>query len=135
MITLLLIVLFLMILCANLKAIGLSDPTEENAGYALLDTVFFTFKELAEMKESVMEKTRKALAAMMHDANNAKAQNQIDDVFFKRFHRILVVLNIVITPVEKDKSNIMGPYYSLKLSPTKSSSFGSIWTRRKNGKS
>jgi len=111
MITLLLIVLFLMILCANLKAIGLSDPTEENAGYALLDTVFFTFKELAEMKESVMEKTRKALAAMMHDANNAKAQNQIDDVFFKRFHRILVVLNIVITPVEKDKSNIMGPYY------------------------
>ena len=102
---------FLVIFCVNLKAISLSDPTEENAGYVLLDTVFVTFKELAEMKEDVMEKTQKALTDMMQDANNAKAQNQIDEVFFKRFHRILVVVNIVITPVEKDKSNIMGPYY------------------------
>jgi len=111
MITLLLIVLFLMILCANLKAISSSNSAEENAGYALLDTVFVTFKELAEMREGVMGKTQIALQGMMHDANNAKAQNQIDEVFFKRFHRILVVVNIVITPVEKDKSNIMGPYY------------------------
>ena len=106
-----LIVSFLVIFCANLKAISLSDPIEENAGYALLDTVFVTFKELAEMREDVLEKTQKALTEMMRDANNAKAQNQIDEVFFKRFHRILVVVNIVITPVEKDKSNIMGPYY------------------------
>ena len=110
-IILVLIVSFLVVFCANLKAISLSDPTEENAGYVLLDTVFVTFKELAEMKEDVMEKTQKALKDMMRDANNAKAQNQIDEVFFKRFHRILVVVNIVITPVEKDKSNIMGPYY------------------------
>ena len=111
MIILVLIVSVLIIFYVNLKAIVSSGPAEENAGYALLDTVFVTFKELAEMKESVMEKTQKALAGMMRDANNAKAQNQIDDVFFKRFHRILVVLNIVITPVEKDKNNIMGPYY------------------------
>jgi hypothetical protein len=111
MIILVLIVLVLIIFCVNLKAIVSSDSAEENAGYALLDTVFVTFKELAEMKESVMEKTQKALTDMMHDANNAKAQNQIDEVFFKRFHRILLVLNIVITPVEKDKSGIMGPLY------------------------
>jgi len=110
-IIILFIVFVLILFCVNLKAIGSSEPTEENAGYTLLDTVFVTFKELAEMKEGVMEKTQKALQDMMQDANNAKAQNQIDDVFFKRFHRILVVVNIVITPVEKDKSNIMGPYY------------------------
>ena len=92
-IILVLIVSFLVIFCVNLKAIGLSDPTEENAGYALLDTVFVTFKELAEMKETVMEKTQKALTGMMHDAKNAKAQNHIDEVFFKRFHRTLLVLN------------------------------------------
>ena len=66
---------------------------------------------MAEMKENVMEKTQKALTDMMQDAKNAKAQNQIDEVFFKRFHRILLVLNIVITPVGKDKSGIMGPLY------------------------
>jgi hypothetical protein len=111
MITLFLILLFLMILCVNLKAVDLSDPSEENAGYALLDTVFVTFKELAEMREPVMEKTNKALTDMMKEAKNAKAQNQIDDVFFKRFNRILLVLKIVITPVEKDDSGIMGPLY------------------------
>jgi len=48
---------------------------------------------------------------MMNDAKNAKARNQIDDVFFKRFHRILLVLKIVITPVERDESDIMGPLH------------------------
>ncbi len=110
-VSILIILLFLMIVCTSLKADGLSDPSEKSAGYVLLDTVFVTFKELAEMKEGVLEKTGKALSQMMKDARKARAQNQIDDVFFKRFHRILVVLNIVITPVEKDDANIMGPFY------------------------
>jgi len=111
MIAVLLIVLFLMIFYGNLKALGISNPVEESAGYALLDTVFVTFKELAEMREPVMEKTDKALANMMKEAKNAKAQNQIDDVFFKRFSRILLVLKLVITPVEKDDSDIMGQLF------------------------
>jgi hypothetical protein len=110
-IAILIILLFVMIVYANLKAIGLSDPVEENAGYALLDTVFVTFKQLAEMKDGVLEKTGKALVQMMKDARKARDQDQIDEVFFNRFHRILVILNIVITPVEKDDANIMGPYY------------------------
>jgi hypothetical protein len=105
------IIILLLLFCPLLKASVNPDPTEENAGYALLDTVFVTFKELAEMREPVMEKTNRALAAMMKDARNAKAQNQIDEVFFKRFHRILMVLKIIITPVEKDDSNIMGLLY------------------------
>ena len=108
---LVIIIIYLILFCPILKASVKSDPTEENAGYALLDTVFVTFKELAEMRESVMEKTQKALTDMMQDAKNAKAQNQIDEVFFKRFHRILLVLKIVITPVEKDEGDIMGPFY------------------------
>jgi hypothetical protein len=110
-IVILIVLLFLMIVCANLKAIGISDPAEESAGYALLDKVFVTFKELAEMKEGILEKTGKALSQMMKDARKARDQDQIDEVFFNRFHRILVILNIVITPVEKDDANIMGPYY------------------------
>jgi hypothetical protein len=108
---LIIIILCLIFFCPLLEASGPSDSAEENAGYALLDTVFVTFKELSEMRIGVLGKTQHALQEMMRDANTAKAQNQIDDVFFKRFHRILVVINIVITPVEKDKSNIMGPFY------------------------
>jgi len=111
MIIILLIILLLMVFGLNLKATWLSKPAEKNAGYSLLDTVFVTFKELAEMREPVMEKTNQALTDMMKESKNAKAQNQIDDVFFKRFSRILLVLKIIITPVEKDGANIMGPLY------------------------
>ena len=105
------IILFFMSVGVNLGAFCLSEPVEENAGYALLDTVFVTFKELASLREPIMEKTNKALETMMKDAKDARKQNQIDDVFFKRFHRILLVLKIVITPVEKDSAGIMAPFY------------------------
>ena len=87
------------------------DPAEEEAGYALLDSLVVTFKELAEHRESVIERTGKALVSMMKEANKAKAQGQIDTVFFKRFHRILMVINCVITPIPKDGAGIMKPLY------------------------
>jgi len=102
-----LILLFVPLLQASI----LTDPAGENAGYALLDSVFVTFKELAEMKEPVIEKTSKALASMMKEAKEARAQGQIDDVFFKRFHRILLVLKIVVTPAEDDDAGIMTSFY------------------------
>jgi hypothetical protein len=105
----LLILLCLLFFLLNFTSSGLCKPSEENAGYALLDAVFVTFKELAEKREPIMEKTNKALIEMMKQAKRAKAQKQIDDIFFKRFHRILMVLKIVITP--DDGSGIMGPLY------------------------
>jgi hypothetical protein len=110
-ISLAIIIIYLILFCPLLKASVESSPAEENAGYALLDTVFVTFKELAEMREPVMEKTNKALTNMMKEAKNAKAQNLIDEVFFKRFHRILLVLKIVITPMEEGEGGIMEPLY------------------------
>ena len=94
----------------NLTSFGRSSaPAEESAGYALLDSLVVAFKELAEQRNAVVERTQKALVSMMKEANNAKAQGQIDTVFFKRFHRILMVLNIIITPA-KD-GGIMKPLY------------------------
>ena len=110
-IALFVVILFLLLFLPILNGFGISNPAEENAGYALLDTVFVAFKELAEMKEPVIEKTNQALNDMMKDAKNARAQNQIDDVFFKRFHRILLVLKIVVTPIEKDGAGIMDSFY------------------------
>ena len=97
-----LIILF--IFCLNLHSCSSSlPPADENAGYALLDSLLVAFKELAEQREAVMERTNAAIGEMAREAQRAEAQGQIDSVFFKRFQRILVVIKCVITPVSKDE--------------------------------
>lgn len=106
------ILIFLFMSGPHLAASTVSSANaEESAGQALLDSLVATFKELAEHREPVMEKTNKALADMMREAQKARAQGQIDTVFFKRFHRILMVLKCVITPVSADDAGIMKPLY------------------------
>ena len=106
------VLILLFMFCLNLTSFGRSSaPAEESAGYALLDSLIVAFKELAAWREAVIERTRKALVTMMKEANKAKAQGQIDTVFFKRFHRILMVINCVITPIPKDGAGIMKPLY------------------------
>ncbi len=106
------ILIFLFLFCQNLTpSSGPDKPIEESAGHALLDSLVVAFKELAEMREAVIERTGKALVSMMKGARTANAQEQIDTVFFKRFHRILMVIKIVITPVIDDGAGIMKPLY------------------------
>jgi hypothetical protein len=75
------------------------DSAEEEAGYALLDSLVVTFKELAEKREDVIEKTNLELVELMKKAQRAKWQNQIDALFFKRYARILMILKIVVSPM------------------------------------
>lgn len=106
------VLIFLFVFCLNLTSFGRSSaPAEESAGHALLDSLVVAFKELAAQRKAVVERTGKALVSMMKEANKAKAQGQIDTVFFKRFHRILMVINCVITPIPKDGAGIMKPLY------------------------
>jgi len=107
------ILIILFIFCLNLNSCSSSlPPADESAGYALLDSLVVAFKELAEHKEAVIERTNTALGEMMREAKRAEAQGQIDAVFFKRFHRILMVIKCVITPVPKDDDGmIMKPLY------------------------
>ncbi len=100
------ILICLLLLCLFLSANHVSPSIlrgspEEEAGYALLDSLVTTFKEMADKREKIFEKTDKELEEMMQEAERAKWQNQIDDVFFKRYTRILVALKLVITPVDK----------------------------------
>jgi len=98
------IIIILFIFCLNLNSCSSSlPPAEENAGYALLDSLLVAFKELAEQREAVMERTNAAIGEMAREAQRAESQGQIDTVFFKRFQRILVVIKCVITPVSKDE--------------------------------
>ncbi len=106
------ILMFLFLFCLNLTpSFGSDTPAEESAGHALLDSLVVAFKELAESGEAVIERTNIALREMMREAKRANAQGQIDTVFFKRFHRILMVIECVITPIPKDDAGIMKPLY------------------------
>jgi len=98
------ILIFLFLFCLNLTpSFGSDTPAEESAGHALLDSLVVAFKELAEQRNAVMERTNTALGEMAREAQRANAQGQIDTVFFKRFHRILMVIKCVITPIVKDE--------------------------------
>ncbi len=106
------ILIFLFLFCLPFKpSFGADTPAEESAGHALLDSLVVAFKELAEHREPVIERTEIALVSMMKEAKKASAQGQIDNVFFKRFHRILMVIKCVITPIPKDDAGIMKPLY------------------------
>ncbi|MBL7084128.1 MAG: hypothetical protein ISS41_10960 [Candidatus Aminicenantes bacterium] len=106
------VLIFLLMFCLNLTSFGLSTkPAEESAGHALLDSLVVTFKELAEQREEVLRKTNEALISMMKEAKKARGQGQIDSVFFKRYHRILMVLKCVIIEVPAEDAGIMKPLY------------------------
>jgi hypothetical protein len=97
--TIIFVCIILCLLFFSLNLISSSIPVksaDKDAGYALLDSLVVTFKEMAELRESVFDKANKELEEMMREAMRAKAQNQIDAVFFKRFSRILLVLKLVI---------------------------------------
>ncbi len=97
------ITIILLIFCLNLNSSGSSlQAADENAGYALLDSLVVAFKELAEKRNAVIERTNTALEEIIREAQRANAQGQIDAVFFKRFQRILMVIKCVIAPVVKD---------------------------------
>lgn len=97
-------VTLLFLFCLNLKpSFGTDTPAEESAGHALLDSLVIAFKELAEQKNAVIERTNTALGEMAREAQRANAQGQIDTVFFKRFQRILIVIKCVISPIVKDE--------------------------------
>lgn len=105
-------VIFILMFSLNLTSLGLSTkPAEESAGYALLDSLVAAFKELAEQRGDVLRNTNEALTSMMKEAKKARGQGQIDSVFFKRYHRILMVLKCVITEVPPEDEGIMKPLY------------------------
>jgi hypothetical protein len=65
----------------------------EKACYVLLDKMIITFNEMS--KSGVTDRDKKiqnALDEMMADAKKAKAQGQVDLIFYDRYTRILLIL-------------------------------------------
>jgi hypothetical protein len=86
----------LCLFCLNLNAINdVSVEPADNAGYILLDKLVGNFMQMAEKGSSVMVEIDKAVNNLMAEAKKAKAQGNIEPVFYKRYTRILMLLRLI----------------------------------------
>ncbi len=64
------------------------------AGYVLLDRILVLFQNLARTSAGSREAVENGLEAIFTEAVQAKAGNQVDPVFFRRFNRLLTVMRL-----------------------------------------
>lgn len=92
----------LLILCISMQGSLLQKGEfgirNEQVGYALLDSVVVTFAELSKKDDDRKKSLQRELDKWMLLAKVAKAEGQIDEAFFNRFKRILVVIKLTIIP-------------------------------------
>jgi len=101
---------FFCLFLLNLFAIA----EDKAAGYALLEKIVSTFREMAEKGTGGEKIVNPALQEMMAEAKKAKAQGQLDPVFYRRFTRILMVMKLFVIP--NDPEGILSPLIEREIS-------------------
>jgi hypothetical protein len=91
----------------------LANAEEKSAGYALLDKIIGTFQELAVKGTGGEEALNKPLQEMMAQAKKAKAQGQLDPLFYRRFTRLLMLIKLIVT---NDPEGILIPLREREIS-------------------
>ena len=88
-------------------------PAGKNeAGYALLESMVVSFNEMAMKGEGGFKTVFNLLQKQMKELKKAKSQEQIDSLFYKRYHRILEVLMLTIRNPETDPEGILDDFCS-----------------------
>jgi hypothetical protein len=73
-----------------------ANNQEKSAGYALLDKIIGTFREMAVKGTGGEEALNKPLQEMMAQAKKAKAQGQLDPLFYMRFTKLLMLIKLMV---------------------------------------
>jgi hypothetical protein len=93
-----------------------ADPTspanDKKAAYTLLDGIGQMFHQMAATGAGVPATLEKDIQQFMADAKKAKAQNQIDPVFYRRYAYLLAVIKMVAAP---DPGGILSPVLDREL--------------------
>jgi hypothetical protein len=105
-----------------------ADPTspanDKKAAYALLDGIGQMFHQMAMTGSGGPEKLEKGIQQFMADAKKAKAQNQINPVFYRRYAYLLAVLKMVLAP---DPGGILTPIIDRELNQFVGEVLGEEW--------
>jgi hypothetical protein len=97
---------FLFVFSLNLWT---TEGTSKNnkAGFALLDSLVTTFSDMAAKGTGGAEVVNARIQPIMAELKKAKAQKQIDSVFFNRFRRILMIIKLTIIDTSYDPEGIL----------------------------
>lgn len=118
MIRKLLTIVCLIFLCLNFSTANLSahnGKPDDEAGYALLEELVVGFRDMAEKGTGGYKEVNPLIQKIMAGLKKAKEQGQVDSVFYKRFHRMLVVMKLTIMEKSYDPEGILDPLISREL--------------------
>lgn len=87
----------------------------KEVGYALLESIAITFRDLAvngRPKDETVNRIERFLVNSMAEARKAKEKKQIDPVFFARYGRLLAIIKLSMAP---DPGGILVPIIDQEL--------------------
>lgn len=101
-----------------------AETMDKKAAYALLDGIGQMFHQMAATGAGVPDTLEKSIQQFMADAKEAKAQNQIDPVFYRRYAYLLAVIKMVAAP---DPGGILSPVIDRELNQFIGNVLGVEW--------
>jgi len=112
-------ILLIFTVCANLTFTQKKDPAMKSTfhikgngvGYILLNGVIVTFEGLNPQEpDEWRKKVHTSLNRLNKEAVLARTQQKIDEPFFTRYRRILLVLKLVMLKGKDEKDTILNSY-------------------------
>jgi hypothetical protein len=101
-----------------------APPLDKKIAYALLDSIGRMFHQMAATGAGVPATLEKGIQQFMADAKKAKAENQINPVFYRRYAYLLAVIKMVAAP---DPGGILSPVIDRELSQFVGNVLGEEW--------
>jgi hypothetical protein len=92
--------------------VGTSALAADKAGYVLLDKMVTQLDQMADARKTTAAEATAMLNELMALAKQAKAEERIDETFFRRYTRVLAVLRLVAI---EDKERILVPFIEREL--------------------
>jgi hypothetical protein len=87
---------------------SMSLAAQSNDGKVLIDKLNTMFKNLAEKGTSSEAEYAAGLEALLTEAKKAREKNTIDPAFFRRYHRVLIILRLMVMP---GKQGVLAPVF------------------------
>ena len=117
---------FIVLISWSMAAPEIDKPklADSQAGYALLESLVMGFSEMAQTGEGAYELVNSVLQGKMAELKKARAQGDVDPVFFWRYKRILVVLKLAIIDEPYDPERILNSFVVKELKSFHEDVFG-----------
>ncbi len=87
---------------------GQTQAADAKAGAVLLDKLTATFKHLAESGSGNRAALEQTMGGLITEARQARAQKQLDAVFYFKFNRLMSVIQMAVV---EDPNDLLNPIF------------------------